>query len=38
MCILERNSKPYKTYFVEDAVDKFLNDIIEEGKYYSKVI
>ena len=38
ICIHERNSKPHKTYFVEDAIDKFLNDIKEEGKYYSKVI
>ena len=31
-------SKPYKTYLGEDAIDKFLNDLIKESEHCSKVI
>ena len=37
-CVVELYSKPHKTYFGEDAIDHFLNDIIKESEYYSKVI
>ena len=36
--VVELYSKPYKTYFGEDAIDKFLNDWMKESEYYSKVI
>ena len=36
--VADRYSKPCKTYFGEDAIDKFSNDMIKESKYYSKVI
>ena len=28
ICVDEVYSKPYKTYFGKDAIDKFLNDMI----------
>ena len=30
VCVDDRYSKPYKTYFGKDAIDKFLNDIVKE--------
>ena len=38
ICVDERYSKPYKTYLSEDAIDKFLNDMIKESENCSKVI
>ena len=38
VCVDERFSKPYKTYFGEDVIDKFLNDLIREREYCFKVI
>ena len=38
ICVHDRYSKPYKTYFDKDAIDRFLNDMIKEGEYCSKVI
>ena len=38
ICFHDRYSKPYKTYFDEDDIDRFLNDMIKEGEYCSKVI
>ena len=29
-------SKPYKTYFGEDTIDKFVHDMIGESEYCSK--
>ena len=37
ICVYERYSKPYKTYFGENAMEKFLNDMIKESEYCSKV-
>ena len=37
ICVDDRYSKPYKTYFVEGAIDKFLKDTVKESKYFSKV-
>ena len=36
--VADRYSKPCKTYFGEDAIYKFSNDMVTESKYYSKVI
>ena len=30
--------KPFKTYLAEDAVEKFIHNMIEESKYFSEVI
>ena len=30
-CVNDRYSKPYKAYFGEDPIDKFLNDLIEKA-------
>ena len=38
MCVDNRYSKPYKTYFGEDAIDIFSNAMIKESEYCSKVI
>ena len=38
ICVDERYSKRYKTYFGEGAIDKFFDDIIKESEYCSKVI
>ena len=38
ICVDEQYSKPYKTFFGEDAIDNFFNDMIKESKYCSKVI
>ena len=34
----ERYTKPYKTYFGVDTIEKSWNNIIKESKYCSKVI
>ena len=34
----ERYSKPYKTYFGEDAIENFLNEMVKEKEYCSTVI
>ena len=34
----ERSSRPYKTYFDEGAIDKFLSDMVKDSGYCSKVI
>ena len=34
----DRYSKPYKTYFGKNAIDKFLNNIIKESEYCSKTV
>ena len=36
ICVDERYSKPCKTYFVDDAIDTFLNDIMKESEFCSK--
>ena len=36
ICVDERYSKPYKTYFDEDAIDNFLNGIIRKKEYCFK--
>ena len=36
ICFDDRYSKPYKTNFGEDAIDKFLNDMIKDNEYCSK--
>ena len=38
ICVDERYNKPYKTYFGEDAFDKFINYMIKARKYCSKII
>ena len=38
ICVYERYSKSCKTYFGQNAMDKFLNDMIKENEYCSKVI
>ena len=38
ICADEQHSKPYKSYFGEDAIDKFLNDTIKECAFCSKLI
>ena len=38
MCVDNRYSKPYKTYFGEDAIDILSNAMIKESEYCSKVI
>ena len=38
ICVDDQYSKPYKTYFNKDAIDKFLNDLINESEYCSKII
>ena len=37
-CVDDKFSKSFKTYLGEDAVYNFINNIIEEIKYYSEVI
>ena len=37
ICADDQYSKPDKTYFGEDAIDKFLNDMMKESEYCSKV-
>ena len=37
ICVDGRYSKPYKTNFGEDAIAKFLNDMIKESEYCSRV-
>ena len=36
LCIDGQYSKPYETYFGQDAIDKFLNDMIKK-EYCSKI-
>ena len=38
ICVDEQYSKLYETSFGEDAIDKFLDDVIKESEHYSKVI
>ena len=38
ICVDDQYSKPYKIYFGENAIDKFLIDVIKESEYCSKVI
>ena len=38
ICVDDRHSKLYKTYFGEDRIDKFLYDMIKESEHCSKVI
>ena len=38
VCVDENSSKPFKTYLSGDAVYNFINDMIEERKYYSDVL
>ena len=38
ICVDGQYSKSYETYFGEDAIDKFLNDMIKETKYCSEMI
>ena len=35
VCVDDRFSKPFKTYLGKDAVDNFINNMIEESKYCS---
>ena len=35
---IERFSAPYKTYFGEDAINKFLKDMVTDSGYCPKVI
>ena len=34
----EQYSKPYKSYFGENTIEKVLNDIINESDYFHRVI
>ena len=34
----QRFSAPYKTYFDEDSIDKFSNNMIKRSGYYPEVI
>ena len=34
----DQYSRQYKTWFGEDAIDKFVNDMIEQSEYCSNVI
>ena len=36
ICIDDRYSKPFRTYFGEDTIDRFLNDMIKESEYCSR--
>ena len=38
ICVDEPYSKPYKTYFDKDAVDKCLSDMIDNRKHCGRVI
>ena len=38
VCVDDQYSKLDRSYFGEDAIDKFLNDMIKESKYCSRVI
>ena len=38
ICVDDQYSKWYKIYFGENAIDKFLIDVIKESEYCSKVI
>ena len=38
VCADDKFSKPFKTYFGEDAVYNFISNMIEESKYCSEVI
>ena len=38
ICGDERYSKPQKSFFCKDDIDKFVNDMTEESEYCSKVI
>ena len=37
VCVDDKFSKPFKSYFGKDAVYNFLGSMIEESKYYSDV-
>ena len=38
ICVDDWYSKPHKTFFGKDAIDKCLNDMIKESEYCSKII
>ena len=38
VCVDNKFSKPYKTYFVEDVVYNVINNIIKESKYCNEVM
>ena len=38
ICAGEQHSIPYKTYFGEDAIDKFISDITNESEYCCRLL
>ena len=34
----EKYSRPYKSYFGEDAIEKFISDVISEREYYRRLL
>ena len=38
VCVDNKFSKPFKSYYGEDAVWNFINSMIEESKYCSEVM
>ena len=38
LCVDDKFCKPFKKYLAEDAVEKFINNMIEESKYFSEVM
>ena len=38
VCVDNKFSKPFKSYLREDAVYNFIDSMIEESKYFSKVM
>ena len=38
VCVDDKFSKPFKTYFEKDAVYNFINSVIEESKYCNEVM
>ena len=37
-CVYEQYNKPYKTYFSDDGIDKFVIGMVRESEYCSRVI
>ena len=38
ICVDEQYSKPFKIYFGKDVIDKFLYDMVDDSKFYCRVI
>ena len=38
VCVDDKFSKPFKSYLGADAVSNFINDMVEESKYYTEIM